>query len=250
MLKLENIHIAFNGLKVLNDLSLQLNSGDFVAIMGCNGAGKSTLFDLIAGTTKPDQGRVLLDGQDITGWSEIERAPFIGRLFQNTRLASVSTLTVRENLALATLKGRSAGLRHGLSQFPEDVIERVLQPLNLRLEELLDTPMGALSGGQRQIVSFIMATLVPPRILLLDEPTAALDPRSATELLIFAKEFVGKHGIPTVMITHDPEIARHVGNKLWMIEGGKLCSIEEGKDARSPEALIHQVDYKRLSSKK
>jgi putative ABC transport system ATP-binding protein len=249
MLKLENIHVSFGNLEVLAGLNCHLNAGDFVAIMGCNGAGKSTLFDVIAGTTKPDRGRILLDGEDITEWSETQRAPLIGRLFQNTRLASVSTLTVRENLALATLKGRSAGLRHGLSHFPEKVIDKILRPLNLRLEELLDRPMGTLSGGQRQIVSFIMATLVPPRILLLDEPTAALDPKSATELLLFAKEFVREHGIPTVMITHDPEIARHTGNKLWVIEKGKLRFVGDGEgDLALLETVIHPVDYKRLSA--
>lgn len=220
MLKLENIHIAFNDLRVLKGLSCELREGDFVSIMGCNGSGKSTLFDVIAGTIKPDQGRIFFDHHDVTGWSEMRRATLMGRLFQNTRMASVSTLTVRENLALATLKGRSAGLRHGLNHFPEEVVEGILKPLKLRLEKLLDIPMEALSGGQRQIVSFIMTTLVPPRILLLDEPTAALDPRSASELLIFAKEFVNKHRIPTVMITHDIEMAKHVGNKLWVIEEG------------------------------
>lgn len=222
MLKLEDIHIAFNRLKVLNGLNCELNRGDFVALMGCNGAGKSTLLDVITGASKPERGRIFIDQKDVTEWSEMERAPFIGRLFQNTRLASVSTLTVRENLSLAMLKGGAATLRKGLSRFPEEVVERVLRPLNLRFEELLDTPMGDLSGGQRQIISFIMATLIPPRILLLDEPTAALDPRSATELLLFAKEFVAKRKIPTLMITHDPEIARDVGNKLWVLEGGVL----------------------------
>jgi len=245
MLKIENIHISFNSLKVLNGLSCQMAIGDFVAIMGCNGSGKSTLFDVIAGTAKPNHGKVFLGGEDITKWSEVQRASSIGRLFQNTHLASVSTLTVRENLALATLKGRSTRLRHGLTCFPERVLEKVLRPLNLRLEELLDMPMGALSGGQRQIVSFIMATLVPPRILLLDEPTAALDPRSATELLLFAKAFVAEHKIPTMMITHDPEIAAHVADKVWMIEGGRMNMHSEGE--RASKLSIQNIDYARLS---
>jgi len=222
MLEIEDVHLSFSRLKVLDALSCQLCRGDFVAVMGANGAGKSTLFDVIAGKILPDQGRVALGGEDITGWSELQRAPLIGRLFQNTRLASVDALTVRENLSLASLKDRLATLAHGVRSFPEHIIDRMLRPLNLRLEQLLDTPMGLLSGGQRQIVSFIMATLVPPRILLLDEPTAALDPRSTIALLDFAKAFVQEHKIPTLMITHDREIARYIGNKVWMLEEGKI----------------------------
>lgn len=249
MLTLENIHLSFGDLHVLRGVTCEVAPGDLTAIMGANGAGKSTLFDVIAGTTMPDEGRVVVDGVDITSWTPERRAPLIGRLFQNTSLASVATLTVRENLALATLKGRQAGLKCGLTQFPEVVVEEVLKPLNLRLDELLDTPMGNLSGGQRQIVSFVMATLVPPRILLLDEPTAALDPRSATKLLLFAKDFVQEQGIPTLMITHDPEIARHMANRLWVIGDGQVAVDQTAGKAGAPSAdLFQQIDYKRLSA--
>lgn len=247
MLKLEDIHVSFADLKVFENLNCQLHSGDFVAVMGANGSGKSTLFDIITGTTKPQRGRVLLNGLDISNISEKKRSLFIGRLFQNTHLASVETLTVRENLALATLKKRSAGLCHGLKNFPKNLIEDLLKPLNLRLDELLDTKMSALSGGQRQIISFIMATLVPPHILLLDEPTAALDPHSATQLLLFAKNFVRKQKIPTLMITHDAEIAQHMCNKLWIIKDGEVHDTCLKKNLQQhPHELFHQIDYQQL----
>lgn len=227
MLELKNIHKSFNGIQVLKGLSGRLHKGEFISIMGCNGAGKSTFFDLISGALVPDQGQITLDGQDITQWSELQRASIMGRLFQDIRQASVSTLTVRENLALATLKGRRAGLTCGLHRFPENIVEERLIPLNLRLEEFLDVPMEALSGGQRQILSFIMATITPPRVLLLDEPTAALDPRSAENLLCFARDFVTKHQIPTLMITHDSSMARKVSDRIWVLEKGIIRSNQE-----------------------
>lgn len=242
MLKLENIHVEYDGLKVLKGLNCSLEKGDFASIIGSNGAGKSTFFDVITGKVKPQKGRVLLDQKDITRLTESERAPIIGRLFQNVCLASVDNLTVRENLALATLKGKKPTLKKGLNKFPTELVKEVLEPLQLRIEDLLDTPIKQLSGGQRQIVSLIMTTLVPPKILLLDEPSAALDPRSATELLIFAKTFVKKNKIPTLLITHDLAVAKNIGNQFWALKGGKL----ELEGYKYLESIEQKLDYKRL----
>lgn len=221
MLKIEKVKISFHGIAILRDLSCEVGASDLVTIMGHNGAGKSTLFDIIAGKTMPDEGHVILGDDDVTALSEQQRASSVGRLFQNTYHGSVATMTVRENIAMATYKGRAAGLQCGVATFPSDVVDEVLAPLGLNLEKLLDVPMGMLSGGQRQILSFIMATLVPPEVLLLDEPTAALDPRSAAMLVAFIQEYVATHRIPTLLITHDKEIAA-IGTKQWALQEGKL----------------------------
>lgn len=220
MLQLLNLSKKFNNLPVLQSLSCRVAPGDFVIIIGPNGTGKTTLFDIISGKTAPDQGSIYLDDNDITSMSEQKRAKFISRLFQNTYLGSCSALTVRENLAMATLKERPAGFRLARTAFPEKTIEEFLAPLNL--EKLLDVPMSSLSGGQRQIIAFVMSILKPPKLLLLDEPTAALDPTSATQLLSFAKKYAQTHEVPILLITHDPMIAKHLGNRLWILGNGGI----------------------------
>jgi putative tryptophan/tyrosine transport system ATP-binding protein len=242
MLQLNHISKKFNGLSVLRAFSCTVNRGDFVVIMGPNGTGKTTLFDIITGKALPDEGTVFLDGIDVSSLPERKRAGFIGRLFQNTYLGSCSTLTVRENLAMATLKERQAGLKLGIKAFPEKAVADFLQPLNL--ENFLDVPMGALSGGQRQIISFIMAILKTPKLLLLDEPTAALDPKSATLLLSFAKKYAAEHNIPTLLITHDPWVAKYLGNRLWILEEGTIKR-EFGleKSTLDPQEFFHNIDY-------
>lgn len=248
MLQLNQISKAFNGQKVLKELSCVANDGDFIVIMGPNGTGKTTLFDIISGKTIPDDGSVIIDGIDCTKLSEKERARYVGRLFQNTYLGSCATLTVRENLAMATLKERNAGFGVGTNAFPQHVIEEYLLPLKLNLESMLDVPMGALSGGQRQLISFIMTVLHRPKLLLLDEPTAALDPNSATKLLVFAKEYAKKNKMPVMLITHDPLVAKHLGNRLWILEDGNIKS-EFGpeKQGLNPGDFFHHINYEVLS---
>ena len=222
MLYLSNISKKFKNLDVLKSISCIVNRGDFVVIMGPNGTGKTTLFDIITGKIAPDQGVIYLDGEDITGWSEKQRASYIGRLFQNTYLGSCSALTVRENLAMATLKNKRASFKSGIKAFPEKMLAEFLQLLDLSIDNLLDIPMGALSGGQRQIISFMISILTPPKMMLLDEPTAALDPKSAAQLLSFAKNYAKLHRIPTLLITHDPFVAKYLGNRLWIFEEGTI----------------------------
>jgi putative ABC transport system ATP-binding protein len=165
---------------------------------------------------------IYLDGLDITFLPERERAIFIRRLFQNIYLGSCLSQTVRENLAKATLKEKRAGFKLGTKAFPNKIVAKFLQPLNLKMENLLDIPIGALSEGQRQIISFIMSLLKAPKIMLLDEPTAALDPKSATQLLSFAKNYAQQHKTPILLITPDPLVAKHLGNRLWILKEGSI----------------------------
>lgn len=247
MLKLTGIVKKFNGIEVLKNLSCRIQQDDFIIIMGPNGAGKSTFFDILSGKTFPDQGSVMMHEVSISHLSERQRATFIGRLHQNTYLGSCSNLTLRENLSMMHLKDRRATLSKGTKLFPEEVVEELLKPLNLNLEKLLDVPMEALSGGQRQIIAFIMTILKPPKVLLLDEPTAALDPLSSTLLLSFAHSYVQRHHIPTLLITHDPLLAQHLGNKLWILQHGYV-SQEFGmeKQTMNPQKFFHAIDYKQL----
>ncbi|MBX9703052.1 MAG: ATP-binding cassette domain-containing protein [Silvanigrellaceae bacterium] len=222
MLKIENVTVEFQQFKALDNVSCTIYENDFVLILGHNGAGKSTLFDIISGKTKPCYGKLALNGKNITNHSELRRAGYISRVFQNTHSGSVASLTLAENLAMATWKKRKVSLSQGLKSFPRERILNILKPLNLRFEELLNTPIGQLSGGQRQIITFIMATLCEPKILLLDEPTAALDPVSAENLLQFVKDYVKDKKIATLMITHDEQRARHLSNKTWVMDKGSL----------------------------
>lgn len=247
MLKLTHVSKKFGSIEVLKDLSCELRHDDFVIVMGPNGAGKSTFFETIAGKLLPDTGSIEMNGANITHLSEQQRARFIGRLYQNTFLSCCSNLTVRENLAIVHLKEKRATFSPGLNLFSEEIVEELIKPLNLNLERLLDVPMGALSGGQRQIISFIMTILTPPKLLLLDEPTAALDPLSATILLSFAQNYAYKHYIPTLLITHDPMIAKHLGNKLWILQEGRIAK-EYGaeKQFMNPQEFFHTIDYENL----
>lgn len=247
MLQLTNISKQFERRWVLNDFSSRVERGDFVVIMGSNGAGKSTLFDIISGKAVADRGTIHVEGRDITSFSERKRALFIGRLHQNTYLGTCPTLTVRENLALASLKRKRASFRKCIRAFPEKEMAELLKAIPFDLGALLDVRMGLLSGGQRQTIAFLMSLLHPPKLLLMDEPTSALDPQSATRLLLFAKEYVQKQEIPTLLITHDPMVAKHLGNRLWILEDG--CIKREfgaEKQKMNPQDLFHSVDYQRL----
>jgi putative ABC transport system ATP-binding protein len=248
MLKLENIHVSFGQLNVLKNLSCTVEAGDFVVIVGTNGAGKSTLFDVIAGKTIPNSGNVILDNQNVTQKNELERATLITRLFQNTHLNSVGSMTVAQNLAMALYSRRKVGLAHGMSSMSHEQAKKLLSPLDIDVDAYLDKPMRSLSGGQRQLIAFIMSTLHIPKILLLDEPTAALDPKAATKLLQFASQFIKKHNVTAMMITHDPHIALAMGNKVWILEDGKVTQQygPNEKHQLNPEKLIGQIDYAAL----
>lgn len=249
MLKLKNINVSFGNRHVLRDLSCQVESGDFVVILGVNGAGKSSLFDVIAGKNQNIEGSVVLDGVDISSQNEMQRADKVTRIFQSTRLNSVGTMTVAQNFAIAHYCRRSVRLIDGMTQMPRQKAEQILQGLNMPLS-LLDVPMQVLSGGQRQLIAFAMSMQHIPKVLLLDEPTAALDPQAATKLLLYAKHFIKQHKITTLMITHDPQIALSMGNKIWVLENGKISKqfTEQDKKNLHPDQLIGHINYQELQT--
>ena len=234
MLKIEHISKTFNAgtvneKKALTDLSLYLAPGDFVTIIGSNGAGKSTLFNAISGTFLTDSGRILLGGKDITFDPDFVRAKSIGRLFQDPMKGSAHGMTIEENLALAA--GKGGWLSHVTREEKKYFRERLSQ-LGLGLEDRMNHPVGLLSGGQRQALTLLMATLVPPKLLLLDEHTAALDPATAEKVLGLTKTIVAENGITCLMITHNIHSALKLGNRTMMMKDGRIV-MELAGEARS-----------------
>ena len=246
MLKLENISLTFypgtvNEKKALENLSLHLEKGDFVTILGSNGAGKSTLFNTIAGTYLPDSGRVILDGKDITRQPDYKRSKQIGRLFQDPLKGTAPNMTIEENLALAYLRANHAKSPFSMVSKSDraDFRER-LSMLNLGLEDRMDQPVGLLSGGQRQALTLLMATLVTPKILLLDEHTAALDPGTAEIVLELTKKIVAENGITCLMITHNMASALALGNRTILMSGGHIALDlkQEQRQGLTPDDLL------------
>jgi putative ABC transport system ATP-binding protein len=216
MLTLDNIYVNYGDRVVLSNFTLAADAGEITCLLGHNGAGKSTVFGVVAGIVVPQSGNVELSGESIAHLCEAERALMIGRLMQDVSVGSVGSMTMAENLCLATLKGRRATLATPKRELIADVVEQILVPLKLGLEKLLDVPMHKLSGGQRQIVAFVMAILVKPKLLLLDEPTAALDPESAQCLLRFVRAYVECHNIPALLITHDEAVAAFAVKRITL----------------------------------
>ena len=245
MLELKDICKTFNpntiNAKVaLNHLNLTLNDGDFVTVIGGNGAGKSTMLNAIAGVFQVDSGTITIDGQDVTKLPEHKRAQYIGRVFQDPMLGTAPTMQIEENLALAARRGKSRGLRWGITKTErEDYIQR-LKILDLGLEERLTSKVGLLSGGQRQALTLLMATLIKPQLLLLDEHTAALDPKTAAKVLDATDRLVAKDHLTTLMITHNMKDAISHGNRLIMMYEGRIVidvSGEEKKKLTVPQLL-------------
>ena len=228
MLKLENISLTFNPgtvneKKALTNLSLHLEKGDFVTILGSNGAGKSTLFNTIAGTYAPDNGKVYLDGKDITMLPDYKRSKEIGRLFQDPLKGTAPNMTIEENLALAYLRANHTKSPFSMvSKADRAEFREKLAMLNLGLEERMNQPVGLLSGGQRQALTLLMATLVTPKILLLDEHTAALDPGTAEIVLELTKKIVAENNITCLMITHNLASSLALGNRTIMMADGRI----------------------------
>jgi putative tryptophan/tyrosine transport system ATP-binding protein len=249
MLEFKNITVSFGKNHVLKNVSCQVDPGDFIVIVGANGAGKSTFFDTIAGKVKPTSGAIILDGTDISSYHELQRSPMITRIFQNTRLNCVGSMTVAQNLAFARYSRRRAGLVNGMHTLPESEAISLVKKLGMD-ESILTKKMNSLSGGQRQLIAFVMATQLIPQLLLLDEPTAALDPQAATRLLHYATTFIKQHAITTLLITHDPHIALSLGNKIWILDHGTIAqqfgSME--KQHLNPDKLIGQIDYAALAA--
>ena len=245
MLEVKQIWKTFNAGTVnekqaLRGISLTLNDGDFCTVIGGNGAGKSTLLNAVAGTFPVDAGSISLGGVDVTKLPEHKRAQYIGRVFQDPMLGTAPTMQIEENLALAARRGKSRGLRWGITKTErEDYIQR-LKILDLGLEERLTSKVGLLSGGQRQALTLLMATLVKPQLLLLDEHTAALDPKTAAKVLDATDRLVAKDHLTTLMITHNMKDAISHGNRLIMMYEGRIVidvSGEEKKKLTVPQLL-------------
>ena len=238
MLELRNVTKVFNpgtiNAKVaLDDLSLTLNDGDFVTVIGGNGAGKSTMLNAIAGVFKIDAGSILIDGEDITGLPEYRRAAFLGRVFQDPMMGTAPTMELEENLALALRRGKRRGFGWGISKKERELYREELKKLELGLETRLHSKVGLLSGGQRQAVTLLMASLKKPKLLLLDEHTAALDPKTAAKVLELSDKIVNETHITTLMITHNMRDAIAHGNRLIMMNAGRIVLDISGEEKKA-----------------
>lgn len=227
MIRLENISKKFGTNSsdekvIFENLNLNIKKGEFVVVIGENGAGKSTLMDLISGNMLPDSGEIFIDEKDVTNLPEYKRAKFIGRVFQDPLKGSCPNLTVEENLSLAILRNKRRTLKLGINKVNRENLRCELAKLNLGLENRLDVKMGVLSGGQRQAITLLMATLVKPKVLLLDEHTAALDPKSSEKIFNLTEKITSDNSITTLMITHNLQHVMKFGNRLIVLENGKI----------------------------
>ena len=237
MLKLEHLYKTFNpgtiNQKVaLSDLSLHLNPGDFVTVIGGNGAGKSTMLNAIAGVWAVDSGRIILDGQDVTALPEHKRAKLIGRVFQDPMMGTAPNMQLEENLALAMRRGQRRGLGWGVTKAEREVYREKLKTLNLGLEDRMTVKVGLLSGGQRQALTLLMASLQKPKLLLLDEHTSALDPATAAKVLDLSDRIVAESQLTALMITHNMTDAIKHGNRLIMMNEGKIILDIRGEEKK------------------
>ena len=237
MLEIKNVYKTFNADTVnekvaLQDLNLTLEDGDFVTVIGGNGAGKSTMLNAVAGVWPIDMGKILIDGQDVTRLSEHQRAKYIGRVFQDPMMGTAATMGIEENLALAARRGVTRSLKVGITKKEREEYHELLKTLDLGLEDRMTSKVGLLSGGQRQAVTLLMATLKKPKLLLLDEHTAALDPKTAAKVLEATQRIVEKNRLTTMMITHNMRDAITYGNRLIMMYEGHVAVDVSGEEKR------------------
>ena len=249
MLEIRNISKTFNPgtvneKRALKNVSLTLEDGDFVTVIGGNGAGKSTMLNAIAGVWPVDAGHILIDGEDVTRLPEYKRAAFLGRVFQDPMNGTAATMGIEENLALALRRGQSRTLRAGIKNQEREVYKRLLATLGLGLEERLTSKVGLLSGGQRQALTLLMATLKKPKLLLLDEHTAALDPKTAAKVLETTEMIVNRDKLTTLMITHNMTDAIVHGNRLIMMMDGNIILDIRGEEKKNltVEDLLHKFE--------
>jgi len=235
MLQIRNLTKVFSAgtgaeRKAVTNINLSVESGEFLCLIGGNGAGKTTLMNLVAGTYMPDSGRITLERKDITYLSEHKRAKQIGHLFQDPLLGTAPNMTIEENLSLAYLRGKRRGLKRAVSKKNAPFFKEQLRLLDLGLEDRLKTQVGLLSGGQRQAITLLMATLAAPTLLLLDEHTAALDPATADKVLCLTENIQRESKITTLMITHNIESALRAGTRTLMLQQGKIILDIKGKE--------------------
>ena len=237
MLELKNISKTFfpgtvHEKTALDNLSLTLHEGDFVTVIGGNGAGKSTMLNAIAGTFSVDSGSILIDGKDVTRLPEFKRAALLGRVFQDPMMGTAPTMQNQENLALAARRGKHRGLKWGITPQEEQEYYQKLKDLDLGLEDRMKAKVGLLSGGQRQALTLLMAALQKPKLLLLDEHTAALDPRTAAKVLELSDKIVEENHLTTMMITHNMKDAIAHGNRLIMMDAGHVVLDISGEEKK------------------
>ncbi|GFO83840.1 MULTISPECIES: ABC transporter ATP-binding protein [Anaerostipes] len=245
MLEIKNVHKTFNKgtineKKALNGVDLKLQPGDFVTVIGGNGAGKSTMLNMIAGVYPIDQGTILLDGKDISDLPEYKRAYMLGRVFQDPMMGTAAGMEIQENMAMAYRRGKRRGLSWGITKKEKKMFKEKLATLDLGLEERMTSKVGLLSGGQRQALTLLMATLKKPSLLLLDEHTAALDPKTAKKVLDLTEKIVAKDNLTTLMVTHNMKDAINIGNRLIMMNEGRVIydvSGQEKKNLKVPDLL-------------
>lgn len=229
-----------NQVVALSNVSLQLGEGSFTAIIGTNGSGKSTLLNAIAGSFLPDAGSILINGRDITRWPEYRRASFIGRVFQNPFAGSAPEMTIAENIVLAMRRGKPASLRPAITSAGRREMAEKLSMLKMGLETRLDNPIGTLSGGQRQALTLLMASWLKPRLLLLDEHTAALDPKSAAKVAELTREIIARDKLTALMVTHSMQQAVDLADRIVMMHRGQIVhdfDTEHKKRVRVPDLM-------------
>ena len=237
MLELRNVTKVFNPgtpneVRAIEGVDLTLEEGAFVVIIGTNGSGKSTLLNAVAGTFLPDSGTISMDGTDITHWPEHRRASLMGRVFQDPFTGTSPNLTIAENLVLAARRGLPRWMGWALNRKAKDEIRAQVQQLNMGLEHVIDNPIGSLSGGQRQALTLLMATWLKPRLLLLDEHTAALDPKSADQVIALTDAVVTRDHLTTLMVTHSMHQAANLGDQLIMMHRGRIIQEFKGAEKR------------------
>ena len=261
MLEVNNIEKTFNPgtineKKALDGVSLHLNPGDFVTIIGGNGAGKSTLMNAITGVWPVDNGSIILDGTNVTGMPEYKRAKYIGRVFQDPMMGTAPDMQIIENLALAYRRGKKRTLKWGITKKEKELFHEKLKILGLGLEDRMTSKVGLLSGGQRQALTLLMASLQQPKLLLLDEHTAALDPTTAAKVLEISEEIISENNLTAMMITHNMHDAIAHGNRLIMMNEGKIIYDVQGEEkknltkadlmAKFAEIAGHQVESDKM----
>ena len=249
MLEVKNIYKTFNPgtvneKKALSGVDLTLADGDFITVIGGNGAGKSTLLNMISGVYSVDSGSIVVDGIDITGMPEHKRAKYFGRVFQDPMTGTAATMEIAENLALAARRGKRRTLRFGVTSKEKEQYRELLKTLDLGLEDRLTSKVGLLSGGQRQAITLLMATLQQPKLLLLDEHTAALDPKTSAKVLALTQKIISENKLTAMMVTHNMNDAITYGNRLIMMHEGRIILDISGEEKKqlTVEALLHKFE--------
>lgn len=244
MIKIRNLHKKFNAGTIneiysLKDINFQIKEGDFVTVIGTNGSGKSTLLNILAGSFFPDAGSIEINGQDVTTQPEYKRAGLISRCFQNPFMGTAPNMTIAENLHMAYLRGRKRKILYGLNRRRLDFYKEEVKQLEMQLEDRLDSVIGTLSGGQRQAITLLMAVITRPKVLLLDEHIAALDPKSASQVIKLTKKFIERDNLTALMITHNMQEALDLGNRSIMMNKGEI--IEELSEKEKKHLTVQDL---------